>query len=322
MPKALIMYSNEAPGETHLSRLQELLGDIEVIVIDNETLAIEHAAEAEIILGHRYFRQTILHTKRLKWLQSTAAGVHHLISPVLFKIKPVLTRCPIFADVVALHAVTLAMSTLRCIPEAITNQHQGRWVRPINLLPLPSTAMILGMGFIGREIASILRRQKITVLGVNRSRSAEIEASCDILLDDHNWHQQLHRVDLLFSTLPLTNSTINLIDEPELQKMPKHTIIVNVGRGGVINMKSLVKFLRKGNLGGAAVDVLDPIPDFASDPLWNTPGLLITPKMAVFYRGRQRDLEKFIEDQVQRYINSEKLLHQVDLNHISQDLIT
>lgn len=322
MPKILVMYSNEPPSTTHVCHLRELREDIEVIVVDSEAVAIDQAADADIILGHRYLRQTLPHTRCLRWVQSTAAGVHHLISPDLIKIFPVLTRCPIFADAVAIHALSLALSILRRIPDAINAQNQGRWSRPLDILPLPRSAMILGMGYVGRAIASILRRQKIIVLGVNRSRSPEIEGACDELLDDCNWRQQLYRVDLLFVTLPLTTSTVNLVDEPALQALPSHAVLVDVSRGRVVNINALVKLLKEGHLGGAAVDVLDPIPESARDPIWKTPGLLITPKMAVFYRGCQRDLEEFIEGQVKRYLESNKLLHQVDIKRIAHEVAT
>ncbi len=316
MPKLLVMYSNEPPTRDHSARLQRLCPDKEVVVIDSDLAAVAHAADAEIILGHRYLRQTLPHTRALKWIQSTAGGVHHLISPTLQQKGPILTRCPIFADIIALHAFALALAVSRRVPECVRSQERGVWERPSYILPPPQTAMILGMGVIGRSLAATLRANHIAVLGVNRKHTVEVEAACDELLDYESWRRHLGRIDLLFVTLPLTKTTSHLINETVMQALPRHAIIVNVGRSAVIDLPALVIQLEKGQLGGAALDVLDPIPRSKLDSFWSTPNLLITAKAATFFHGRQARLEAFIEAQIKRYTGGIDLLHQVDIDEI------
>lgn len=318
MSKILLMYSNFSPSLEHQQRLQNLSSQLEVAVADSEKTAIENGPEAEIIIGHRYLRQTLPHTRQLKWVQSTAAGVQHLLSPDILKISPILTRCPIFSDVVALHAVTLALAILRRIPDAVLAQQRGEWAAPFEMLPLPQTAMILGMGSIGQEIAKNLRSLGLTVLGVVRSKSPEIEAACDELLDSTDWQQHLPRADLCFIALPLTKDTRNLFDEAALAALPSHAVLVNVGRGGIVDTEALVRQLQAGQLGGAALDVIEPIPQSPDEPIWKTPRLLITPKVAVYYPGRQKKLEAFVESQVQRYLNGQALLYPVALDKLAQ----
>jgi phosphoglycerate dehydrogenase-like enzyme len=105
------MYSNHPPSQAHIERL-EGLGDVHVTVADSECVAAHHAADADVILGHRYLRQTLPHTRRLKWVQSTAAGPQHLLSYDLRRINPVLTRCTIFSNMVAWHAYILALAVV------------------------------------------------------------------------------------------------------------------------------------------------------------------------------------------------------------------
>jgi phosphoglycerate dehydrogenase-like enzyme len=186
------------------------------------------------------------------------------------------------------------------------------------MLPLPQTAMILGMGYIGRAIAGILCQHGITVLGVDKSPSPERKTACDELLDNTNWRRHLHRTDLCFIALPLTGSTANIFDEAALKALPSHAVLVNVGRGGIVDTNALVRQLRNGHLGGAALDVIDPIPETPTDPIWKTPRLLITPKVSVFYPGRQRKLEEYIEIQVKRYLDGKQLLHKVDINALAE----
>jgi phosphoglycerate dehydrogenase-like enzyme len=315
------MYSNDPPSKEHIRRIEALSSDVRVVVADSEATAARHAPEAEVILGHRYLWQSLPHTQCLKWVQSTAGGVAHLITPEMLRIRPKLTRCAIFADVIALHALALALSMLRRIPEAVEAQRRGEWTRvPLSMLPLPQTAMVLGIGCVGACLARLLRQHGLRVLGVARTQSPEAEAVCDELLDPTNWRQHLHRADLCFVALPLNSSTENLFDRTTLEALPRHAVLVNIGRGAIVDTCALAELLRAGHLGGAALDVLDPIPESPHDPLWSTPRLLITPKVAVFHPDRQSELEAFVEGQVKRYLDGAELLYPVDVNALARDL--
>ena len=320
MIKLLLMYGDESPSLSHIERLKGIGKDVCVVVADSEDVAIQHAKDTDAIIGHRYLRQTLSHTtQRLKWVQSTAAGPHHLLSPELRRINPVLTRCTVFSDIVAWHAFTLALAVIRRIPEANQMQQQGAWAHPscFNLLSFPKTAMILGVGCIGKELASILRSNRMTVLGVTREYSLAAESACDELLcGDIDWRDHLQRVDLCFITLPLTKTTTHLFDETVLQTLPQHAVVINVGRGGVVDTGALIKLLREGHLGGAALDVVDPVP-LPNDPIWHTPRLLITPKIAAFHPEYRKKLELFIENQVERYLNNETLLDIITINNLA-----
>lgn len=320
MIKLLLMYSNGRPSQAHIERLKRLREDVSVVVADSENIAIEHAADTNIILGHRYLRQTLPYTQCLKWVQSTAAGPHHLLSSDLRRINPILTRCTAFSDIVAWHAFTLALAIVRRIPEAVKAQQQGIWTNsPFNMLPFPQTAMIFGVGCIGRELAIILRRSGLTVLGVTRNHSPKADAVCDELLcDNNNWRKHLHRADLCFITLPLTKHTSCLFDETILRALPQHAVLINVGRGRIVDTNALVSVLQDGHLGGAALDVVDPIPNSAFDTVWTAPRLLITPKVAVFHPEHQKKLEAFIERQVTRYLNGKTLLDLITIDKLAE----
>jgi phosphoglycerate dehydrogenase-like enzyme len=300
--------------------LKKVQQDVSVVVADSEEIAVRHAADTDIILGHRYLRQTLPHVRRLKWVQSTAAGPHHLLSSDLRRVNPILTRCTAFSDVIAWHAFTLALSLVRRIPEAVKAQQQGIWAHSrFNMLPFPQTAMVFGVGCVGRELAMILRRNGLSVLGVTRKYSPEAGAVCDELFCDHNsWFEHLHRADLCFITLPLTKNTSCFFNEAILRALPQHAVLVNVGRGGIVDTDALVSILQEGHLGGAALDVVDPVPSSSSDPVWSAPRLLITPKVAVFHPEHQKKLEAFIENQVIRYLNGETLLDIITINDLAE----
>jgi len=310
MPKIIVMYSNEPPSERHIKNLGALAKGMDIFVANSEKEAIEKCPAVEIALGHRYCYQILPHAKKLKWLQSTAAGPHHLLTHDFIKAKPILTRCPIFSDVIAFHAFTLALSLIRCIPEAVHCQIEKIWAKPFNMMAQPKKAMIIGMGCIGKELGKLLKQNKIKVFGVDKG-DEKGDQSCDHFLDWEKWRDYLKDVDLCFLAIPDTQDNHHFFDSAAIGALPKHAVLVNVGRGSTLDVDALAIHLQKGHLGGAALDVLESIPS-KDDPIWSTPRLLITPKVSTFIPDRQERLEKFIEEQVQRYLSGEKLLYRMN----------
>lgn len=315
----LLMYSNEPPSAQHVERLAALRANVHVRVARDEEEAVAAAPHIDVALGHRYLRQILPHAPHLRWVQSTAAGVQHLMSPALLERAPLLTRCPIFSEQVALHAWALALAVVRRIPESALAQHQGNWDPPRDLLPFPRLALVLGMGCVGRALGNLLRGTGLRVLGVARRGTAEQRAACDELIPASDWRVHLPRVDLCFVCVTATRATLGMLDEAALRLLPPHAVLVNVSQRQVVDARALADLLRAGHLGGVAMDIQAPSPA-DDDPLRNAPRLLITPKIAVFYQGRQSALESYIEGQVQRYLSGAVLLHRVDLQRLAEEV--
>jgi phosphoglycerate dehydrogenase-like enzyme len=317
MTKLLLMYGRSRPTEEHLAHLKDL--SVEVMVAKTKETAIEHAATADAIVGTRHLRHILPQADNLRWVQSLVSGTNMLAGPELLRKKPIVTRAPIFSDVIAMHAVSMAYAVIRRLPEAAQTQEQGVWKAPAGLLPAPETALIFGLGMIGREIAKILKNLGLTVRAMDRSRTVEKEAVVDELIIDGSWRKNLSGSDLCFVTLPLTPETAQLVDLPVLRALPRHAVLVNVSRGKIVDKQALMQLLEMGELGGAALDVTDPQPLPEGHPLWHTPRLLITPHMASFTPQRQARLERFVEEQVQRFVNGEPLLYTVDLEQLKTE---
>jgi phosphoglycerate dehydrogenase-like enzyme len=318
MIKILLMYGRSRPSEEHLQRLADL--GPEVIVARTKETALAHCADADAFIGTRYLQPCLVEADHVHWVQSLVAGVNNLAIPELFEKAPVVTRAPIFSDVIAMHAVSMAFAVIRRLPEAARMQEKRVWERtPVELLPAPKTALILGLGMIGQKIAAILKNLGIYVRALDRSRTAAKESAVDELITDETWREVLPECDLCFVTLPLTKETIHWVDLPVLQSLPRHAVLVNVSRGNIVDTQALVRVLEMGELGGAALDVTDPQPPPEGHPLWHTPRLLITPHMASFTPQRQERIERFVEGQVQRFVNGKPLLYEVDLKQLEAD---
>jgi len=312
-----VMYSNFAPSAAHVERLAALAGGAPVFVAADEAGAIAHAAQTKIVLGHRYLRQLLAQAPALRWVQSTAAGYDQLPWRELAERGIALTRNTMNSPAIAQHAIALAWALLRRLPDAVRAQLHGRWAAPFAVLPLPRTALVLGLGAIGRETARLLRGLGLHVRGSANSGSSEQRLACDEFVAADRWRDALGNTDILVLALPIDAATRGCIGVNELAALPEHAIVVNVARDGLIDRGALIDALRSQRLGGAGLDVLDPVPA-PDDPLWSTPNLLITPKMSAYHPGMQEKFEAFAEAQVRRFLAGEPLEAAVDLVRASR----
>ena len=312
------MYSNYAPSTGHVGRLEELVGHGNVSVVNSEQTALANAAATQIALGHRYLHQLLPHAPELRWVQTTAAGFDQLPLRELDRRGIALSRNVLNAPAVAHHAVAMAWALLRRLPQAFAAQSSGRWAPPFAMLPPPRTALVLGLGAVGMHVAKLLHGLGLHVRGTDRTATDAQQHACDEFLAAANWRDALCDTDVLVLALLIDASTRGCIGARELALLPAHAVVVNVARDPLVDRDALLAALRGGRIGGAALDVLDPIPA-ADDPLWKTPNLLITPKVAAYYPGMQQAFESFAEAQVQRYLAGEPLEALVDLAALRAD---
>jgi phosphoglycerate dehydrogenase-like enzyme len=307
-----LMYSNFLPSADHVRRLEALAGAGRVAIADDEASALRHAAPTQIVFGHRYLRQLLAHAPQLQWVQTTAGGFDQLPWRELAARGIVLSRNSANSEAIAHHVVALAWAMLRRIPSAVQAQHEGRWATPFVMLPLPRTALVLGLGAIGMQVARLLRGLGLHVRGAAHSGSAAQRQACDEFVDAGRWRGALDTTDLLVLALPLDATTRGCIGARELAALPPHAIVVNIARDAIIDRPALLDALRAGRLGGAALDLLDPVLE-RDDPLWTTPNLLITPKVAAYHSQMQEKFEAFAEAQLQRHLAGVPLEAVVDL---------
>ena len=308
------MYSLASPSRGHLERLHALTPGAEIVVAGNEAQAIGEVADAEVILGHRYLRQCLPWARHLKWVQSSAGSVDRLPLAELADLGVTLCRSTIDTATVAAHAVAMAWSVSRCLPQASRQQQAGKWSQDLGFAPMPERAMVIGLGSVGSAIAERLRSQGIRVICVKRNTPAKGTAlPCEQVLTDGTWRDALPRVDWCFLALNNTPQTAGIFDEAMLSALPPHAVLVNVGRGETLNTDALLRVLDRGHLAGVGLDVTDIEPLPADHPLWHAPRTLITPHVASHRPGRTAGVEHFFEMQLSRYLGGQPLLDVVDI---------
>jgi phosphoglycerate dehydrogenase-like enzyme len=225
--------------------------------------------------------QTFARARRLRWIHSSAAGVGATLFPALIDSDVTLTNSRGVQSVsIAEHILAVVLASRRRLPVAIRRQMSKTWAQDelsaIAAPPLPETqVLIVGMGSIGREAAALLTRAGMRVQGVGR-QARDGMPGADSLPD------LLPAADVVLITAPHTPQTEHLFDAAMLARMKPGSLLVNVGRGRIIDEAALVDALRKGTPGGAALDVFDREPLTPSSPLWEMDNVIITPHVAGF----------------------------------------
>lgn len=243
----------------------------------------------------------------LRLVQAPSAGVDHLLPHVPEDVA--LCRAAGVHDPgTAELAVALVLNSQRDFPRWYAQQQRHEWDQWNHGPSLADRrVLILGYGSIGEAIHRRLEGFECEVVPVaSTARPGP--------------HGQVHGVDELSQLLPttdvvivvtpLTSATEGLVDADFLAALPDGALLVNVGRGKVVDTDALLAEVTSGRL-RAALDVVDPEPLPADHPLWDAPGVIITPHVAGGTTAMRPRLFAIIAENLRRYVAGEELVHQV-----------
>jgi glyoxylate/hydroxypyruvate reductase len=224
-------------------------------------------AEVEAVLGWRFPAGVAGRLPRLRWVCSVGAGVEKLLVPELpapVRVSRIIDAEQ--ADGIAQFVVLMALRHARNLPAYEFQQRTRQWTRqPIGALR--SHVGVLGMGAMGSAVARMLQAVGFQVTGYSRHSGQSLPAV-------------LGGSDIVVCALPLTPQTRGLLDAQALALMPRGGYLINVARGAHVVEADLIAAVRSGHLAGAALDVQNHEPLPADDPLWDVPGITITPHIA------------------------------------------
>jgi phosphoglycerate dehydrogenase-like enzyme len=218
------------------------------------------------------------------------------------------------APTVAEHAMTLLLALVRRVPAMLEQQAKRNWSRQDVSAKATSVEgkvmAIVGYGQIGREIARRARAFGIRTVAVSRTRKSDEWLDESFALSELD--QVLDRADIVMLTIALTPETHHLFDRRRLAACKSGVVLINVARGGLVDQQALAAALISGEVGAAGLDVVDPEPLPASDPLWAAPNLIISPHFAGGgSEVSQMRLAESAAGNLKRLIQSEPLQHLV-----------
>jgi phosphoglycerate dehydrogenase-like enzyme len=298
------------PGKAHLARLREAAPGASFVVASDEDTARREIADADAVLGNRYFTQSVAAARRLRWMQSNSMGVDLILERLGTGLPFVLTCARgVYDGEVAEHAVALLLSLVRGLHLARDRQALARWERSELATVSGSRVLVLGWGGVGRAIGRRLAGLGATVVPARRtSRGAEGEHA----LGAESWRGALPTVAALVMALPLVPATRGAVGERELSALPPGAWLVNVGRGATLDEDALLAALRSGRLAGAALDVFASEPLAVDSPLWREPRLVVSPHVARSAERGRRRWEGLFEENLRRFAAGETLLNVVE----------
>ncbi len=243
-----------------------LLSRVEFVYGDDPASLEASLPETDVLLlsGSIDLSRLKARAPKLRWIQSCSAGVEK-VAPVIPDDVTLTNASGVHGPRGGEYGITAVLMLNSRVP---------------SFVPLEGkTLVLLGVGAIGGEVARLAKRFGMRVLGV--TRGGKPHKSVDRMFRPKQFAQVLPKADFMLSTLPLTPETDGLVGRAELDLLPRHAGIVNLGRGRVMDYDALMEKLRKGELSGAVLDVFyeEPLP--ANSPLWSTPNLIMSPHCAV-----------------------------------------
>jgi len=156
------------------------------------------------------------------------------------------------------------------------------WGTPMGRAMLGRTACIIGLGDIGKALAGRLQHFGMRLIAVSRipDESAAKSLGCHAAAGFEALKDVLSISDYVFLCLPLTPATRHIINTSTLGVMPRHSYLINAGRGGLVDQDALLAAIDSGQLAGCALDVFTPEPLDKESPLLRRPNILATPHIA------------------------------------------
>ena len=160
--------------------------------------------------------------------------------------------------------------------------------------------LFFGKGSINQEIAKYIKlfNCKYSFIDSNSNKSF--------------FTKKLKKAEIVICALPGTTKTKMLFNEKIINSLSKQTILVNVGRGNLINEKHLIKKLKNNGIKGAILDVTAEEPLRKNNPLWSCPNLILTQHTGGGYKDEIMDKVNFFLDNFQRYLKKSKVLNKIN----------
>jgi len=236
--------------------------------------------EADALIGWRFAKAEVAaRARNLRWIQLTGAGVEHMLPMDWLPAGAVLTNASGAHAPKTREFVTMALLMLNCrVPLFASNQRKSMWEQRFTKAIAGKTAVIVGVGEMGRAAAESAKKLGLAVVGVRRSGRAQRHV--DRMVTPDRLDEVLPGADFLIVSAPLTHETRGLIDRARLDRLQPTAGVINVGRAAVMDYDALGDKLRRGEISGAILDVFSPEPLPPESPLWSTPNLMVIPHVS------------------------------------------
>ena len=306
---------------------------LEISVLDRETIPLfwgRSAAEGDTTAQHRFAslmtetevlyglilstaqaRGVLAAAPKLRWFQSTSAGVDELIDAGFGERGVVVTTSSgVHATPIGEFALHLMLMFAKQAARSLRAQQEKHWERFTPTELKDATVGVVGLGNIGSEVARLAKGFGCRVLAVDRLRADAGPADEQIRPAD--LPRLLAESDYVVLSVPLSNETRRMIGEAELRAMKPTAVLINVCRGAVVDETALTQALREGWIAGAGLDVFEQEPLPPESELWGMENVIIS---AHITGGTAHYFERAVPifcENLRRYLDGRPLLNAID----------
>ncbi len=273
--------------------------------------------DADAIIGWRLSSAQLERSPRLRWLQTTSAGVERVLTPEMIERGVVITNASgVHAVSISEHLMAMMLAFARCLPCLMRNQDHHVWrdekVRERVFELHGQTLLVVGMGDIGIALAERAMGFGMRLLGVRQRIDLPEPPPFSRISSVADLDTVLPEADHVAICLPLTERTRGLFDTEKIERMKSGAYLYNIGRGQIIDQGALIEALRGGHLGGAGLDVTDPEPLPIDSPLWDLPNVMITAHTSGSSPVYWERASAIIAENIRRWQSGEPLINEVD----------
>lgn len=302
------------PDDPGLHSLRDLPPDVTAVVgADASAFAGHPPADAVLVCapGRDRLQATLALAPGARWVHIRSAGVDGSVYPELADGPLVVTNARgVFSAALAEFVMAAVFYFAKDLRRLMRNQDRRLWDAHTPLLVRGQTMGIVGYGDIGRATAKAARGVGMRVAALRRSGGSD--PLVDPMFASSGLHDLLALADFVVVATPLTGETRGLIDAKAIAAMKRTAVLVNVGRGPVVQEHALVAALRAGAIGGAALDVFETEPLPSESPLWSLDNVLLSPHSADHTPGWLENAMTFFLANLRRFLAGEPLTSLVD----------
>lgn len=308
-PKVLVITKKEEPQFAMLENIPHVLS-----FNASSAAAAQDISAILMWTGTReMLREAFGRYKHLRWIHSRFAGVDSMLFPELINSDVSLTNARgVYSARLGEFSLAAILYFAKDIPRLRRNQAAHAWARFEMERIAGQTVGIFGYGDIGRAVAERVHAMGMRVLALKRHAPEHPDPLIERYYSTADIHEMLAVCDYAVIAAPLTPETQHMIGDSEFAVMKPSAVLINVGRGPVVDTDALVRALNSGRVKGAGLDVVDPEPLPAGHPLYKMENVLLSPHCADVVAGWKEDSMRFFLEQYTKFEKGEPLLNVVD----------
>jgi phosphoglycerate dehydrogenase-like enzyme len=285
---------------------------------EQETRFLEMLARAEVMFDfdRAHLRDLPKVAPRLRWLQATSAGIGQMVKRIGLNGSGIVltTASGVHARPLADFCLMAMLMFAKDYPRMERDKQAKRWERYCGEELTGKTLAIVGLGRVGQAVARHGKAMDMRVVGTRRSDAPVSDV--DRLFRPSDLRAMLPDADFLVLAAPHTSETEGMVGEAELALLKPTTVLINIGRGQLVDEDALIRALRERRLAGAALDVFRAEPPPPESPLWEMPNVIISPHSASTVTQENARITELFCDNLRRYLDGRPLRNVLDVERL------